>query len=688
MDEFCLILCRENELMPSHRERANALRALAMDAVQKANSGHPGMPMGMADIAEVLWTQFLKFNPKNPKWLNRDRFVLSNGHGVMLQYALLHLSGFDLSIDDLKAFRQWGSLTPGHPEHNHTPGIETTTGPLGQGLATAVGMAMAEKQLAGTFNRANFELVNHYTYVFVGDGDLMEGISHEACSLAGTWGLSKLIVLYDDNGISIDGPVQGWFSEDIPARFESYGWHVIPKVDGHDPQAITQAIESAKKETTRPTMICCQTIIGYGAPALAGQAVTHGAPLGEHEIEAARKLLKWNHPPFVIPKEIYTDWDASSRGALLEREWQSLFDEYKKNYPELAKEFIRRQSGELPETWKHFSQQLQNEMRMKEGDTATRKLSLSCIDHFVHTVPELIGGSCDLSESNGTLSGAAQIVQQEHDKHDASVGNYIHYGVREFAMSAIMNGLSLHGGFIPFGGTFLVFSDYARPAVRLAALMQAHVIFVYTHDSIGLGEDGPTHQPIEQLAALRLIPGLSVWRPFDALETLIAWQTAIENKKPHCLVLTRQAIPRIKNNEASAKEIARGGYILWEPKRSPIALLIATGSEVALALKAAECLAEESIHVRVISMPCYEVFKAQSPDYQATILPPDIKKRMVIEAGVTDTWYSLVGDDGLVFGIDQFGASAPGQVIFEQYGLTEKRIVKVLREKLLKKSKK
>ncbi|ATN66072.1 transketolase [Coxiella burnetii] len=661
--------------MPSRRDCANAIRALAMDAVQKANSGHPGMPMGMADIAEVLWRDFLKFNPANLNWVDRDRFVLSNGHGAMLQYALLHLTGAGLTIEDIKQFRQWHSRTPGHPEFGDTPGVETTTGPLGQGLATGVGMAMAEQMLAATFNRENFPIVDHYTYVFAGDGDLMEGISHEACSLAGTWGLGKLIVFYDDNGISIDGEVSGWFTDDTPKRFEAYHWHVVSNVDGHDPDAILKAIEAAQNVTDKPSLICCKTIIGYGAPILAGKAVTHGAPLGEEEVAGVRKILNWPHPPFEIPEEIYAAWDCKEKGEKNETQWNRLFTEYEKQHPDLAKEFRRRQEKELPEQWEQTGKELLATMQASKENNATRKLSLKCLNTFAPLLPELIGGSADLSESNCTKWTGAIIQGQDNRS-----GNYIEYGVREFAMTAIMNGMALHGGFIPFAGTFLTFSDYARNAVRLAAMMKAHAIFIYSHDSIGLGEDGPTHQPIEQLPSLRMIPGLHVWRPCDGVETAVAWKKIIEEPGANCLLLTRQTVAHQDRDEKQIAQIVKGGYILWESAANPEVILIASGSEVAVTIEAAKALAKENISVRVVSMPCCELFKKQNTDYRNSVLPPNVKKRVAIEAAHPDYWYQFVGYEGRVIGIDRFGASAPWQVVYREYGFTVENILNVVNQ--------
>ncbi|NLO80808.1 MAG: transketolase [Xanthomonadaceae bacterium] len=664
--------------MPTRRELANAIRALSMDAVQQANSGHPGAPMGMADIAEVLWNDFLRHNPANPAWFNRDRFVLSNGHGSMLIYALLHLSGYDLTIDDIKAFRQLHSKTPGHPEYGYTPGVETTTGPLGQGLANAVGMALAEKVLAAQFNRPGHEIVDHYTYVFLGDGCLMEGISHEACSLAGTFKLGKLICIYDDNGISIDGKVEGWFTDDTPARFEAYGWHVVRNVDGHDPEAVRRAIEEARAVTDKPSLICCKTVIGYGAPNAAGTHGVHGAPLGAEEIAAAREFLNWPYPPFEIPAEIYQAYDARARGRELEQEWQSRYQAYKAAYPELAAEFERRLNKELPAAWEELVQQAVREADRAAADVATRKASESALNVLGPHLPELIGGSADLTGSNNTWWKGSKAVSGE----DAG-GNYIHYGVREFGMSAIMNGLALHGGFIPYGGTFLVFSDYARNAVRMAALMKQRSIFVYTHDSIGLGEDGPTHQPIEHVASLRLIPNLSVWRPCDAVETLVAWQAAIERKDgPTALLLSRQNLPHQTRTEEQLQAIRRGGYVLRDCDGEPEAILIATGSEVALAVAAAEELAGQGCRVRVVSMPSTDTFEAQDQAYRDAVLPPQVEARVVIEAGSPDIWYKYVGFRGRIIGIDRFGESAPAGELFKYFGFTAERVAATVRELL------
>jgi transketolase len=662
--------------MSSRRELANAIRALSMDAVQKANSGHPGMPMGMADIAEVLWNDFLQHNPKNPGWLNRDRFVLSNGHGCMLHYALLHLTGYDLSIDDIKNFRQLHSKTAGHPEFNEAPGIETTTGPLGQGLANAVGFALAEKHLAAQFNRDSFPIIDHFTYVFLGDGCLMEGISHEACSLAGTWGLGKLIAIYDDNNISIDGEVGGWFTDNTPKRFEAYGWHVIPDVDGHDSEAVRHAIAAAKAVTDKPTLICCKTTIGFGcSPELVGTEDTHGSPLGEAEIAEVRKNLSWSSPPFVIPQDIYAGWDATAKGLASESGWQQLFSTYAKNYPDLANELTRRMKQNLPEGWAEYADQLIHSFQNKKETMATRKASQQCLNHFAPVLPELIGGSADLTGSNLTNWKDVKSFSKETPE-----GQYIHYGVREFGMSAIINGLALYGGLIPFGGTFLTFSDYARNAVRLAALMRQRAIFVYTHDSIGLGEDGPTHQPIEHVPSLRLIPNLSLWRPCDAAESAVAWRAAIEYHGPTCLLFSRQNLPHQERDARTLSSIARGGYILSDCEGTPALVMIATGSEVSLAVAAALQLTQSGVKVRVVSMPSTDVFLAQDAAYQAAVLPKEVTARIAVEAASSDGWYKFVGCNGRVIGIDRFGASAPAKDVYKDCGMTVERIVAVAHE--------
>jgi transketolase len=652
--------------MPSRRDLANAIRALSMDAVQQANSGHPGMPMGMADIAEVLWNDFLHHNPANPRWPNRDRFVVSNGHGSMLLYSLLHLSGYPLSMDEIRHFRQLGYHTAGHPEYEPKLGIETTTGPLGQGLANAVGMALAERVLAARFNRPGFELIDHHTWVFAGDGCLMEGISHEACSLAGTLGLGKLIVFYDDNGISIDGEVEGWFTDDTPARFRAYGWHVVPGVDGHDPAAVKAAIEAARAETGRPTLICCRTVIGWGAPTKQGTEATHGAALGADEVARTRDNIGWPHPPFVVPDDILAGWDARTRGAEAEAEWHGLIARYAAEYPEQHAELTRRLSGELPAGWAEAADRVIAELAAEAGKVATRKASELALDRFGPLLPELIGGSADLTGSNNTFfKGSRRIGAGDF------AGNYLHFGVREFGMTAMLNGLALHGGFRPYGGTFLVFSDYARNAVRMAALMRQPVTLVYTHDSIGLGEDGPTHQPVEHLASLRLIPNLRVWRPCDPAETAVAWRDALESQvTPTVLALSRQNLPPQARTPEQRAAIRRGGYVLVEPDQPPVALIIATGSEVSLAVAAAARLAASGLPVRVVSMPCVELFRAQDPAWQAAVLPPGITTRLAVEAGVPDTWYPFVGTRGAVLGIERFGESAPAPALFEHFGFT------------------
>lgn len=663
--------------MPNRRELANAIRTLSMDAVQKANSGHPGMPMGMADIAEVLWNDFLHYNPLNPHWLNRDRFILSNGHGSMLLYSLLHLTGYALTIDDLKHFRQLHSKTPGHPELHEAPGVETTTGPLGQGLANGVGFAIAERHLASQFNREGFPIIDHYTYVFAGDGCLMEGISHEVCSLAGTLGLGKLIVFYDDNNISIDGEVGGWFTDETPKRFESYHWHVIPNVDGHDSEAIIKAIQEARSVTDKPTLICCKTVIGWGAPNLAGLAKTHGEALGEKEIAAVRLHLNWPHAPFEIPEEHYAAWDKKKSGQALEKTWQELFTAYSIKYPELAKDLMRRMERRLPEGWLEDANKLLQNVDAKKETLATRKASQLCIQYFTDILPELIGGSADLTGSNCTDWKGMKVFS----KHSPE-GQYIHYGVREFGMSAIMNGIALHGGLIPFGGTFLTFSDYARNALRMAAIMRLQALFVYTHDSIGLGEDGPTHQPIEHLPSLRLIPNLSVWRPCDTAETAVTWQKAIEHNGPTCLLFTRQNLPYIERTESMLKNIQRGGYVIHENHKTSEAIIMATGSEVHLAVAAAKVLEEEGIFARVVSLPSTDVFFAQDPAYQAEVLPAAITARVAVEAASSLFWHKLIGCHGKVIGIDHFGASAPAKDVFKEFGFTVEHVVSTVKEVL------
>ena len=649
-----------------------------MDAVQKANSGHPGAPMGMADIAEVLWNSYLRHNPANPYWPNRDRFVMSNGHGSMLLYALLHLTGYDLSLEDIEQFRQWHSKTPGHPEYGRTPGVETTTGPLGQGLANAVGMAIAERVLAAHFNREGYPIIDHYTYVTVGDGCLMEGISHEACSLAGTLRLGKLIVIYDDNGVSIDGDVRGWLTDDTRERFEAYGWHVVPKVDGHDSEAIDKALQAARAVRDRPSLLCCQTIIGWGAPNKQGTSACHGAALGSEEVERARVNLDWPHGQFVIPEEIYAAWDARTPGAALEAEWKALFVRYQAEHPELAAEFERRITRRLPEGWDEKSRAYIAQAAEKKERIATRKASQNTLNAYGSHLPELIGGSADLAESNLThWAGSRAITPTTAD------GNYIYYGVREFAMSAIMNGMSLHGGFIPYGGTFLVFSDYARNAVRVASLMGARSIFVYTHDSIGLGEDGPTHQPIEQASSLRMIPNLSVWRPCDAVETAVAWKTAIERQGgPTALLFSRQAVEPQPRTHAQIENIRHGGYVILDGGDNPEALVVATGSEVGLAVAAATKLNADGRRIRVVSMPSTDVFDAQDHAYREAVLPSSIRKRVAIEAGTADYWRKYVGLDGAVIGLHTFGESAPAEAVFRHFGFTVENVIRVIEQVL------
>jgi len=658
--------------MTSRRELANAIRALSMDAVQKANSGHPGAPMGMADIAEVLWNDFMHHNPTNPQWSNRDRFVLSNGHGSMLIYSLLHLTGYDLPIEELKNFRQLHSKTPGHPEYGYAPGVETTTGPLGQGITNAVGMAIAEKALAAQFNRDGHKIVDHHTYVFLGDGCLMEGISHEACSLAGTLGLGNLIAFWDDNGISIDGHVDGWFTDNTPLRFEAYGWHVIADVDGHDSQAIIKAIEMAKAITDKPTMICCKTTIGFGSPNKAGSHACHGAALGQDEINLTKAALKWDHEAFVIPEEVYAGWDAKAKGAKAEKEWSDKFVAYKVAYPVLAAEYERRMAGELPNNWKIDADAFVSAVNAEAKTTATLLSSLAAIEGFAKFLPEIFGGSADLGCSNMTEWTGYRPMRA--DKPDA---NYINYGVREFGMSAIINGIALHGGLIPFGATFLMFSEYARNALRMASLMKIRSIFVYTHDSIGLGEDGPTHQPVEQTATLRLIPGIQVWRPCDAVETTVSWRAAFERQHgPSILVFSRQNLPHIPRTQQQIEAISRGGYILSDSDGQPEAIIIATGSEVELALKAADQLKAAGKKIRVVSMPSTNIFDAQDAAYRESVLPAAVTKRVAVEAGVTDGWWKYVGTNGKIVGLDRFGESAPAGQLFKEFGFTVENVVK------------
>ena len=665
--------------MTSQTELANAIRALAMDAVQAAKSGHPGAPMGMADIAEVLWNRLMRHNPANPDWPNRDRFVLSNGHGSMLIYALLHLTGYELSIEDLKQFRQLHSKTPGHPEYGYTPGVETTTGPLGQGIANAVGMALAEKTLAAQFNRDGHTIVDHHTWVFLGDGCLMEGVSHEACSLAGTLRLGKLIAVYDDNGISIDGEVEGWFTDDTPKRFESYGWHVIPAVDGHDPVAVEAALLAAKAETERPTLVCCKTVIGKGSPNKQGTESCHGAALGEDEIALTREALGWHHDPFVIPDEVREAWDRRPAGAEMEAEWQQGFDAYREAHPDLADEFLRRLRGELPADFSDQADAYIADCVAAANDVASRKASQQSLNALGPHLPELLGGSADLAGSNLTLWSGAQGVSAA-----SAEGNYVYYGVREFAMAAIMNGVALHGGFIPYGATFLIFMEYARNAVRMSALMGQRVLYVFTHDSIGLGEDGPTHQPVEQLTALRATPNLQTWRPCDAVESAIAWKQALlRDKGPSAMIFSRQTLPHQVEAAEQIEGVHRGGYVLMREQGDLDAIVIATGSEVALAVEAAGRLTEAGRGVRVVSMPCAEVFEAQEAGYREAVLPSDVLARVAVEAGHTDFWYKYVGLDGRVVGMSSFGESAPAEALFQHFGLTADNVVAAVEDVIL-----
>ncbi|WP_298941451.1 transketolase [uncultured Psychromonas sp.] len=656
--------------MPSRQELANAIRALSMDAVQKANSGHPGAPMGMADIAQVLWTDFLKHNPTNPNWADRDRFILSNGHGSMLIYSLLHLTGYDLSIEDLKSFRQLHSKTPGHPEYGYAPGIETTTGPLGQGITNAIGMAIAERSLAASFNKEGHEIVDHHTYTFLGDGCLMEGISHEACSLAGTLGLGKLIAFWDDNGISIDGEVEGWFTDDTPKRFESYGWQVI-SVDGHNPEEIKAAIISAKAETTKPTMICCKTIIGFGSPAKQGTHDCHGAPLGHDEIEATRKALGWSHAPFEIPADVYAGWDNKEQGQAAEQSWDEKFAAYATAYPELASEYKRRVNNELPAEWEAKSSAYIADLQANQGNIATRKASQNCIEAYGAILPELLGGSADLAPSNLTMWSGTKAITA-----DDATGNYLHYGVREFAMAAIINGIALHKGFVPYGATFLMFMEYARNALRMSALMKQRSIQVFTHDSIGLGEDGPTHQPVEQIASLRLTPNMNTWRPCDSVESAVAWKFAIESvDAPSSLIFSRQNLKPQARDTQQLADVAKGGYVLLDSATPAEIILIATGSEVELAMQAATELTASGKAVRVVSIPCTEQFELQSAEYKESVLPASVTKRVAIEAGIADYWYKYVGLNGAVIGMTTFGESAPADQLFEMFGFTVKNVV-------------
>jgi transketolase len=662
--------------MSSRRDLANAIRALSMDAVQRAKSGHPGMPMGMADLAEVLWNGFLRHNPGNPQWANRDRFVLSNGHGSMLLYSLLHLSGYALPIEEIKNFRQLHSMTPGHPEHGVTPGVETTTGPLGQGLANAVGMAIAEKVLAAQFNRGDHVIVDHDTYVFVGDGCLMEGISHEACSLAGTLGLGKLIVFYDDNGISIDGEVSNWYTDDTPARFRAYGWQVAADVDGHDPDAVKSAIEAARENADAPSLICCKTIIGWGSPNKQGKESSHGAALGEEEVALVRETIGWPHPPFQIPDEISAAWDARSRGQAREDAWTQQFEAYRAAHPELATEFERRMHGALADNWSTHADAFIAKVQAAGENIASRKASQNALEGYAPVLPELIGGSADLTGSNLTLHSRSRAVSAASED-----GNYLYFGVREFAMSAILNGLALHGGFIPYGATFLTFSDYARNALRMAALMGIRSIFVYTHDSIGLGEDGPTHQAVEHVSTLRLMPNMCVWRPCDAAESAIAWRHAIERSDgPTSLLFSRQGLPHQARSAGQLATAARGAYVLRDCVDTPQALIIATGSEVGMAVEASEILTQKGIAVRVVSMPSSDVFDAQSPSYKESVLPAAIKARVSVEAGVGDYWYKYIGSYGRPIGVDTFGLSAPYEKIYQHFGLNAQNVARVVEE--------
>ncbi|URL06764.1 transketolase [Avibacterium sp. 21-595] len=663
--------------MSNRKELANAIRFLSMDAVQKAKSGHPGAPMGMADIAEVLWRDFLVHNPTNPKWLNRDRFVLSNGHGSMLIYSLLHLTGYDLSISDLQQFRQLHSKTPGHPEYGYAPGVETTTGPLGQGITNAVGMAIAEKTLAAQFNRPDHEIINHYTYAFLGDGCLMEGISHEACSLAGTLGLGKLIAFYDDNNISIDGEVDGWFTDNTKQRFEAYNWQVIGQIDGHNPEAIAEAIKQAQAEKHRPTLIICKTTIGYGSPNKAGSHDSHGAPLGEEEIALTRKNLGWNYAPFDIPAEIYAQWDAKEKGQQAEQAWNEKWTAYRQAYPELSAELERRLSGELPANWATESQAFIEKLQANPASIASRKASQNAIEAYAPLLPELLGGSADLAGSNLTLWSGSRPIRATANQD----GNYLNYGVREFGMSAIMNGIALHGGFIPYGATFLMFMEYAHNAVRMAALMKQRALFVYTHDSIGLGEDGPTHQPVEQTATLRLIPNLETWRPCDQVESAVAWKSAIERKDgPSAMIFSRQNLTQMDRTPAQLANVARGGYILTDSEGTPDLIFIATGSEVELAVKAAEQLRQEGKNVRVVSMPSTNVFDKQDDAYRESVLPSNVTKRVAIEAGISEFWYKYVGFGGRIVGMNTFGESAPAGELFKLFGFTVENVIAKAKE--------
>lgn len=657
---------------------ANAIRMLSVDAIQKANSGHPGAPMGMADIAEVVWRRHLRHNPKNPQWFNRDRYIQSNGHGSMLIYALLHLTGYDLSMDDIRDFRQLHSRTPGHPEYGYTPGVETTTGPLGQGVANAVGMAIAEKALAAEFNKPGFNIVDHHTWLFLGDGCLMEGISHEACGLAGTLKLGNLIAIWDDNGISIDGHVEGWFAEDTAARFRAYGWHVIEGVDGHDPEEVDAAVREAKSVTDKPSLLCCKTIIGFGSPNKANSHDCHGSALGADEVALVRERLQWPYAPFEIPGEIYAAWDATEKGAQVQQEWDALFADYAKQWPELAAEFTRRMKGDLPAGWAENMQKYVHDLQSHPAALATRQVSQKCLNHFADMLPELMGGSADLSPSNLTRHQKSVDFTGENP-----AGNYISYGVREFGMSAIMNALALHGGFIPYGGTFLMFMEYARNALRMAALMKIRSVFVYTHDTIGLGEDGPTHQPVEQLASLRLTPNMETWRGCDQVEVAVAWQQAIERKDgPTSLVLTRQPLAQQPRTAAQLAEIARGGYVLSDCDGQPEMILISAGSEIELVVSAAKALTEEGRKVRVVSMPCTERFDNQDAAYKESVLPKAVRKRLAVEASIAGFWERYVGLDGKVIGMTSFGESAPANVLFKHFGFTPENVLAQARELL------
>lgn len=662
----------------NRRRLANAIRALSMDAVQAAKSGHPGMPMGMADIAEVLWNDFLKHNPNNPEWADRDRFVLSNGHGSMLLYSLLHLTGYPLKIDEIKNFRQFGQRTAGHPEKEIEIGIETTTGPLGQGIANAVGMALSEKILSAAFNKPDMTIIDHRTWVFLGDGCLMEGISHEACSFAGTQGLGKLICFYDDNNISIDGDVKGWFTDDTSKRFEAYGWQVIQDVDGHDSEAVSQAIKESIDEPDKPSLICCKTIIGFGSPNKQGTESTHGAPLGEEEVAASRLTLGWDFPPFEIPNDIVSAWDARDRGEAQEKNWSRIYQKYSETYPKLAGEFDRRMRGELPKEWIEYTDNAISEINTAKQNMATRQASLLALNKMASVLPEMIGGSADLTGSNLTKHDGSKVINATN-----SLGNYFYFGVREFGMSAICNGMALHGGFIPYSGTFLTFSDYARNALRMAALMKIQNIFVYTHDSIGLGEDGPTHQPIEHLASLRVMPNMCIWRPCDTVETAVAWRDALERTHgPTSLVLTRQKVPHQDRNDEQIKNIVKGGYVLKDSESTPDLILIATGSEVSLAMGAAKELSKSGTAVRVVSMPSTDLFDAQSDDYRSSVLLPEVKARVAVEAGVVDCWWRYVGEKGDIIGINRFGLSAPADELFKHFGFSVENVISVSKKVL------